>query len=69
MNIKRLLTFAMALVFALPLYAEQGPIVLRNKRISIISPTLMRLEYADGGKFVDEQTYFAQNRPTNSKYY
>jgi len=68
MNIKRLLTFAMALVFALPLYAEQGPIVLRNKRISIISPTLMRLEYADGGKFVDEQTYFAQNRPTNTPY-
>lgn len=58
----------MALVFALPLYAEQGPIVLRNKRISIISPTLMRLEYADGGKFVDEQTYFAQNRPTNTPY-
>ena len=68
MNFKRLFTTAIALVSILSLSAQEGPIVLRNKRISIISPTLVRLEYADGGKFVDEKTYFAQNRPTNVPY-
>ncbi len=68
---KKLLCFFMGSVLmlsALPLHAEIGPIVLRNKRISVISPTLVRLEYAVDGQFVNEKTFFAQNRPTNTEY-
>jgi len=68
---KKLLKVFMVLVLALsalPLHAETGPVVLRNKRISIISPTLVRLEYAVEGRFVDEKTHFAQNRPTTTEY-
>lgn len=37
-------------------------VVIGNARFTFISPTLVRLEYADGAKFLDAKTLFAQNR-------
>lgn len=44
--------------------AQEGrnPIVFGNNRITLISPTLFRLEFAEDGKFLDEKTLFAHNR-------
>lgn len=44
------------------LCAKQNPIVIGNKRITLISPTLFRLEYAYNGEFLDEKSLFAYNR-------
>lgn len=41
---------------------QTNPIVLGNKRITLISPTLFRLEYAENAQFVDEPTMFAYDR-------
>ncbi|NDV70142.1 glycoside hydrolase family 31 protein [Dysgonomonas sp. 25] len=40
----------------------KNPIVFGNNRLTLVSPTLFRLEYAEGGKFVDDKTMFAYNR-------
>lgn len=40
----------------------QNPIVLGNKRITVITPTLVRLEYAQNQKFLDHTTLFARER-------
>lgn len=42
----------------------ENPIVLGNNRITLISPTLFRLEYAVDGKFLDDKTMFAYTRDT-----
>lgn len=42
--------------------ATANPIVLGNKRITLITPTLFRLEYAENKNFLDEPTIFAANR-------
>lgn len=39
-----------------------NPIVFGNNRITLISPTLFRLEYAENGRFLDEKTMFAYSR-------
>lgn len=39
-----------------------NPLVLGNKRITLITPTLFRLEYAREGRFLDDPTMFAINR-------
>lgn len=39
-----------------------NPIILGNKRITIITPTLIRLEYAENQQFLDYPTMFASNR-------
>ena len=40
----------------------QNPLVLGNKRITVITPTLFRLEYAQNQKFLDLPTMFARER-------
>jgi len=42
----------------------KNPLVFGNNRITLISPTLFRLEYAEGGKFLDNPTMFAWSRDT-----
>lgn len=39
-----------------------NPFIFGNKRITLISPTLFRLEYALDGKFLDDPTMFAHDR-------
>ncbi len=39
-----------------------NPLVFGNNRLSIITPTLLRLEYARDAKFIDEPTMFAYDR-------
>lgn len=39
-----------------------NPMVFGNARMSIITPTLVRLEYAHGGQFIDDPTLFAYDR-------
>lgn len=40
----------------------QNPIVFGNNRLTLISPTLIRLEYAEDAKFLDATTMFAYKR-------
>ncbi|MCC8036586.1 MAG: TIM barrel protein [Bacteroidales bacterium] len=47
---------------AMEVVAADNPIVLGNKRVTLITPTLYRLEYAENGEFVDEPTMFAWQR-------
>ena len=41
---------------------KDNPMVFGNARLSVITPTLLRLEFAKDGKFVDEPTLFAYDR-------
>lgn len=41
---------------------ESNPLVFGNNRLTIITPTLVRLEYAIDGKFIDAPTLFAYDR-------
>lgn len=63
--IKRLLWFCVLLWIGL-LWAAAlpttNPIVLGNNRLTLITPTLIRLEYSTNGIFVDAPTYFAHDR-------
>lgn len=43
-------------------HPEQNPMVFGKNRLSIITPTLLRLEYAVDGKFIDAPTLFAYDR-------
>ncbi|MDE5662175.1 MAG: DUF4968 domain-containing protein, partial [Muribaculaceae bacterium] len=45
-----------------PAIGTGNPVVCGNKRITLITPTLIRLEYAVGGDFLDAPTMFAVNR-------
>lgn len=45
-----------------PAIGKGNPVVCGNKRISIITPTLIRLEYAENGEFIDAPTMFASCR-------
>ncbi len=51
-----------ALLCATNIVFAQNPIVLGNKRITVITPTLIRLEYAQNQKFLDHPTLFARER-------
>jgi len=42
----------------------KNPLVFGNNRITLITPTLFRLEYAQDGKFIDAPTMFAYTRDT-----
>ena len=42
--------------------AASNPLVFGNNRLSIITPTLLRLEYAKDAAFIDEPTLFAYDR-------
>lgn len=39
-----------------------NPIVVGNTRVTVITPSLFRMEYAMQGRFVDDQTLFACDR-------
>ena len=41
---------------------KTNPMVFGNNRLTIVTPTLLRLEYAEDSKFVDEPTLFAYDR-------
>lgn len=45
----------------------ENPVIIGNSRFTFINPGLVRLEYAQGGHFVDEPTLFAQNRSYDFK--
>ena len=61
---------AFSITFSVNLSAQplnsvyKNPLVFGNNRITLISPTLFRLEYAEGGKFLDNPTMFAWSRDT-----
>lgn len=66
-NMKRLLILTAALIGLHPGVqageaAVGNPIVLGNTRITVITPSLFRIEYARQGRFVDERTMFAWHR-------
>ena len=59
------LTAALAILTGLSAAAEKpasNPLVFGNNRLSIITPTLLRLEYAHDAQFIDEPTIFAHDR-------
>ena len=39
-----------------------NPLVFGENRLTLITPTLFRLEFARDGKFIDDPTYFAYDR-------
>ena len=55
------LTFVQA-VLCFAQLPKANPMVFGNNRLTLITPTLLRLEYATDGKFVDAPTMFAANR-------
>ncbi|MCO6025665.1 DUF5110 domain-containing protein [Prevotella cerevisiae] len=62
-RIKRIV-FLLVIVFACSSVQAKtfsNPIVFGNNRITLITPTLFRLEYAEDGKFIDAPTMFAYN--------
>lgn len=62
---RRTLLACLALVQAVLCFAQlpkASPMVFGNNRLTVITPTLLRLEYATDGKFVDAPTMFAANR-------
>lgn len=50
------------IVFFMSSFAVSNPFVLGNKRVTLITPTLFRLEYSFDSRFVDSQTMFAYDR-------
>lgn len=58
------LILALITIFVVDGFSKKfpNPIVFGNNRITLISPTLFRLEYATDGSFLDNQTLFAHNR-------
>lgn len=54
-------------LLALMSQAYSNPIVIGNSRFTFITPGLVRLEYANDAKFIDDKTFFAQNRDVDFK--
>ena len=64
-RISKVIAAVIAALSMLPAAAEKpaaNPLVFGNNRLSVITPTLLRLEYAKDGKFVDDPTMFAYDR-------
>lgn len=57
-----LLTILMSCLSGLAAKPASNPMVFGKNRLSIITPTLLRLEYAQDGKFIDLPTLFASER-------
>ncbi len=57
-----LLLFALSFLIGSDSFSQENPIVLGNARFTIITPELVRLEYALDRKFIDAPTLFAVNR-------
>ncbi|MGA2442573.1 MAG: glycosyl hydrolase family 31, partial [Tepidisphaeraceae bacterium] len=47
---------------AVPAFAGTSQATLGNARFTVITPNLIRIEYANGGEFTDAPTLFAANR-------
>ncbi|MCL2291327.1 MAG: glycoside hydrolase family 31 protein [Bacteroidetes bacterium] len=45
--------------------AQKNQVIIGNARFTLITPELVRLEYAENAAFVDEKTLFAQHRDTD----
>ena len=43
-------------------FQKTNPLVFGNNRLTIVTPTLLRLEYANDAQFIDEPTLFAHDR-------
>lgn len=62
---RRTLLACLAIIQTVLCFAQlpkTNPMVFGNNRLTVITPTLIRLEYATDGKFVDAPTMFAYNR-------
>ncbi len=63
LNKKCMLLFAMSFAYQILLASSFGnPFVWGNNRMTIITPTLLRLEYSKNGEFIDAPTLFASER-------
>ncbi|MCC8146697.1 MAG: DUF5110 domain-containing protein [Bacteroidales bacterium] len=63
---RRSLLFTLFLLTSVTFISKgNNPVVIGNARFTFITPDLVRLEYAENARFVDELTLFAQNRNTD----
>ena len=72
MNVRSLYitAFALALAVAAPrAQAASGAEVLGPARFTIVTPGLIRMEYAPAGKFIDDASWFARNRAARNTEY
>lgn len=60
--IKRLLFLFLVLISSQAIAQSTNPIVIGKTRLTVITPELIRMEYALDGKFIDNTTFFANNR-------
>lgn len=62
--------FLIAAIFAPPLQADVGGIeTFGPARFTVVTPQLIRMEYAPDGKFVDAPSWFARNRTAHDAHY
>ncbi len=54
-----MLALALSMSASVP---TENPMVFGNARLTVITPTLLRLEYAKEGRFIDDPTLFAYDR-------
>ena len=61
---KTILALLIAMCCGLSARAQdfENPLVFGENRLTLITPTLFRLEFAHDGKFIDAPTYFAYDR-------
>lgn len=62
MNIKRTLLAGLFALLVIMAKADNNPIVIGNSRFTFITENLVRMEYANHQKFLDDSTLFAVNR-------
>ncbi len=64
---KQVFSLILSLTLGLPQLSAStntkgNPLIFGNARLTVITPTLLRLEYANDGKFIDQPTMFAYDR-------
>ena len=57
-NIQRTILWIAGLLFCLP-SSSSNPVVIGNSRFTFITDHLVRMEYAQQGKFLNDSTLFA----------
>jgi hypothetical protein len=57
-NIQRTILWIAGLLFSLP-SSSSNPVVIGNSRFTFITDHLVRMEYAQQGKFLNDSTLFA----------
>ena len=60
-NIQRTILWIAGLLFCLP-SSSSNPVVIGNSRFTFITDHLVRMEYAQQGKFLNDSTLFAVDR-------